>query len=115
MKHNFMVEVRNVLNGEHDVRIVRIDRMKAAFTPDTPARANHGLPLASRGVTHFLRIASITALGRFLLSLSVRSSGTCGESVLRTPVAMRAGPRRLMVQIIGAKSCGFENASGITF
>jgi len=51
MEHHFMVEFRNVLNGEHDVRIVRIDRMKAALTPDTPARLTHGLPPARRGIT----------------------------------------------------------------
>src|SRR5215475_7921590 len=51
MEHNFMVEFRNVLNGEHDVRIVRIDGMKAALTPDTPAHLTHGLPPARRGIT----------------------------------------------------------------
>jgi hypothetical protein len=50
MEHNFMVEFRNVLNRDHDVRIVRIDRMKAALTPDTPARLTHSLPPARRGI-----------------------------------------------------------------
>src|SRR5262245_52907504 len=51
MEHNFMVEIRNVLDGQHDVRIVRIDRMKAAFAPEASTRASHGL-LLRLGTSH---------------------------------------------------------------
>src|SRR5215475_12560897 len=66
MEHDFMVEVRNMLNGQHDVRIVRIDRMKAALAPEASTRASHGLLLRLGTSYPFPAHCPTTAFGRFL-------------------------------------------------
>jgi hypothetical protein len=93
VEHYFMVEFRNVLNGEDDVRIVRIDRMKAPFTPAAPACATHGLPLASLGVPPSLRLPLPPAVSDFFSSLRAGLRLTCGASETKNSAGRAAPPR----------------------
>ena len=68
-----MIEFWNMLDGNHDVRIVLIDRMKAAFTPDTPPRAIHGPP--RRGHTSSSRAFTLPSpLADFLPWFAIRET-----------------------------------------